>query len=140
MATARAGRVCAVPVRTQPLIEVIAWTPELARVFNDPAGRSCVPYLLNEVRQGIAQAWRCSDGLDELHVITRLDRNPTEWVLCYGQGRGVRKFVPLFIAVARRKGWPVRLHTQSPALVRLTRRIDGRVSEYVVRWPSHGPV
>lgn len=130
----------AVSAAAPPLtVREIEWSREVEQALNDPAGRSCLPYLAQEVRAGAAQLWECSDGIDQLHVITRLDRNPTEWVMCYVRGSGVLKFGPHFVAVARAKGWPMRMHTQSATVARLARRIGARMHEYVLRW-SHGPV
>lgn len=85
------------------------------------------------MQAGIAQLWRVSDARDCLYVITRLDSNPLEWVMCYVQGTGAQKFGPLFIDHAARRRWPMRIHTVSPAVVRLCQRMGFAVSETILR-------
>lgn len=96
-----------------------------------------------QVRAGIAQLFRFTNSLDCLYVVTRVDRDPTEWAICYARGTGVATFGPLIIAVARSKGMPLRVHVDAflqaaqPSRVRLFRRLGFSVSEYVLRC-SHG--
>lgn len=85
------------------------------------------------MRGGIAQLWECTSGADVLHVVTRLDENPREWVFCYARGTGITKFAPHFLAVADAKRWPVRVHTTSPALVRMARRFGFGRPEFILR-------
>lgn len=85
------------------------------------------------MRAGVSQLWECRAGPDRLHVVTRLDSNPCEWVWCYAQGTGIAKFADSFCRVATEKGWPVRVHTQSPAIARLARRYGFRQSEIILR-------
>ena len=98
-----------------------------------PASGDCIEWLRREVEQGISQLWHCSDGVDEAYAVTRLDHNPTEWVICYFEGAGMRKFGAHFVEVARRKGWRLRAHTQRPGVVRLLRPLGLKVTEMVLR-------
>lgn len=92
-----------------------------------------MPLLKAEVLAGISQAWECSHGADVARGITRLDTNPTEWVMCLCVGRGLRQIFPEFLKVARRRGWPVRIHTENPAMARLLERYGLTLSEFVLR-------
>ncbi len=121
------------------MIRELQWSQDLAARLMGHASRDCLPFLAHEVQAGVAQVWECVDGDDCLTVITRLDANPTEWVMCYVQGSGVAKFAPRFIAIARQRGWPLRLHTTDVRVLRLVRRFGFRLQEYVARCP-HGSV
>jgi hypothetical protein len=101
--------------------------------LKDAAGEVCVPLLIREIRAGVSRLWECRDDTDCLYVITRLDRNPDELVICYIQGTGARKFVPWFVERAREYLTPVRLHTTSKTILRLARPYGFRLAEYVAR-------
>lgn len=99
-----------------------------------PGGEVCVPILVNEVRRGVSQLWQCRDDRHELFVITRVDSTPPEWCVCWVCGTGTQIFAPLFIAVARSKGWRLRAHVDNLARARLFRRIANfQIEEYVLR-------
>lgn len=119
------------------MIREIPWSPDVGARLMHHASRECLPFLAREVQAGAAQLWECSDGDDSLTVITRLDSNPTEWVMCYVQGSGLRKFAPQFVELARQRGWPLRAHTTDRRVVRMLRRHGFRLGEFVLRC-SHG--
>jgi hypothetical protein len=99
--------------------------------------------MCKQVRTGVAQLFRIRDARDCLYIVTRVDRDPTEWAICYARGSGVAKFGPLIIGVAKQRGMPLRAHVDAflqpsdPARVRLFRRLGFEISEYVLRC-SHG--
>ena len=109
------------------------WTDDMAGKLTHPAGAACMPYLEREVRAGIAKLWHCQDGADEAWIISRLDSNPAELVICYAEGRGLHRFAPEFIAAARAAGVPLRMHTTNEFMVRLARRWGFQLAEYVLR-------
>jgi hypothetical protein len=96
----------------------------------------CIGLLMREVRAGISQLWECNDGQDTLYVVTRVDQNPRELVICAAVGSGLRKFAPVFLARAREKGLPVRAHVESLVMRRLLRWIGFRTAEFVMRVPN----
>lgn len=101
-----------------------------------PQSADCIEYLAREVRNGVSQLWECSDGVDTLHVITRVDQNPRELVICLAVGSGMAKFAPLFVDAARRRAMPMRMHTASRAMARLCKRLGFVMAEYVMRLPN----
>lgn len=111
----------------------IPWSAEIDAQLTDPAGAACVPYLRAEVQRGVACLYRFEHAGERGYLITRLDTNPTELVLCYAQGRGVAKVLPGLIAGARDAGIPVRVHTSQQAIVRLLRRYGLQLAEMVLR-------
>jgi hypothetical protein len=112
----------------------IPWSLEVDAALSHPAGRACVPYLREEVLRGQSKLYRFQDARDHAYLITRVDRNPTELVVCYIQGTGLAKFAPEIFAAARAAGIPIRVHTTQPAVVRLLRRYGLQVAETVLRW------
>jgi len=108
-------------------------TPEVIAQLQHPSGWNCLPYLIRECEAGIAEIWRLKDNAHCLHVITRLDQNPTEWVIAWARGTGSQKFGPMLIEHAKRKGWPIRVHVGSLSKVRLFKRVGFRIDEYVMR-------
>jgi hypothetical protein len=102
-----------------------------------PAAVNLLGWMRGQVERGIAQLWRVRDADDCLYVITRKERDPTEWTICYVRGTGLVKFGPLFLEVARKQGMPLRMHTESLATARLCGRLGFRVAEYVLRC-EHG--
>jgi hypothetical protein len=113
-------------VRCEPTAQIIAQ-------LQHPSGWNCLPYLIREAQAGVAEVWRISDDQHSLLVITRLDHNPTEWVIAWARGTGSAKFGPLLVAHARRKGWPIRIHVGSLAKSRLFKRAGFAIDEYVMR-------
>jgi hypothetical protein len=118
-----------------PPVEIreVPWTPEITKRLDHAAARACLSWLEREVRGGLSQLWECRAGDQLLHVVTRLDENPREWVICYVRGQGVATFGPHFCRIADAKRWPMRVHTTSRALVRMFRRLGFRESEFVLR-------
>lgn len=108
-------------------------TAETLELLRHPAGANCLPFVIDEIVRGRAQLWKCSDERDTLYVVTRLDHNPTEWVATWCAGTGVRKFGPMFIAVAKSKGWGFRIHVENLARARLFSRLGFQCNEYVLR-------
>lgn len=101
-----------------------------------PALLECWALLERELMTGISQLWECTDGVHTLHVVTRVDQNPRELVICLAVGSGLEVFGPMFIARAREKGLSVRAHVESMAAVRLFRRVGFRMAEFVLRVPN----
>jgi hypothetical protein len=116
-----------------PKIEQCAPTPDVIALLQHPSGWNCLPYLIRETQAGIAEIWRISDETDCLHVITRLDQNPTEWVITWAIGTGSQKFGQLLRDHAKTKGWQIRVHVGTLARVRLFKRAGFTVDEYVLR-------
>lgn len=114
------------------MITRIPWRDAEAH-WVSPAGAACLPYLKREVEAGVAKLWRCQDGDYEAFLITRVDDNPRELVICYAEGRGLHRFADAFLAAARAAGVPLRAHTQSPFLARYLRRFGFVQAEYVLR-------
>lgn len=121
------------PVEEALRIENAPWSDAAEAALTDEASRSCLAHLKLEVQQGISTLWRCRSAAGELWLITRLDKNPTEWVMCLAVGRGLAQVAPQFIRAARDRGWPMRVHTESPAVARLLRRYGFAVAEFVLR-------
>lgn len=107
------------------MIRELPWSEDVTAKLTHLASRECLPLLANEVRAGVSQLFECTDGVDTLHVVTRLDRTPDELVICYVQGSGVRKFIPQFIERARQLGVPVRMHTTDERVLHLCQRVLG---------------
>jgi hypothetical protein len=120
-------------LRAATTISQLPWTAQIERELTVPESADCIEYLAREVQSGLSQLWECSDGEDTLRVITRVDQNPRELVICLVVGTGVEKFGPLFIAAARSKGLPMRMHTMSAAMARLCKRLGFVMAEYVLR-------
>lgn len=115
------------------MIECIPWSEAAEAAMRNAAGADCLPYLRAEVRQGISKLWRCTSGSRTVHMVTRLDRNPTELVVCYAEGTGMDDFAPAFIAAARRLGAPIRVHTTKRSIARWLRRYGLETQEFVLR-------
>jgi hypothetical protein len=115
------------------MIREIAWTQDVHERLEHPAAADALPFLRREVEAGVSQLWECQDDGRTLYVVTRLDRNPDEWVMCYARGSGAVHFGREFVALADRKGWRMRAHTTNPAVERLTRRLGFQRSEIVMR-------
>ena len=117
-------------------IRRIAWSQELdrglARALPDELIRGIVA---SECRTGVAQAWQCDSEQHHALVVTRLDQNPTEWVVVAFEGSGMHVFGPLFIAAARDRGIPLRAHVTSPIVEQLLkRRLKLRTEERIMRY------
>lgn len=115
------------------MIRGVAWSAT-AEARMQTASHACLPYLKTEVLKGISQLWHCTDDDGhEAYLITRLDRNPTELVICYFEGSGMRKFGREVMAKANAAGVVVRAHTTNPAIARLARPLGLPIHEYVMR-------
>lgn len=77
--------------------------------------------------------WECRDDKHAALCVTRVDANPTEFVIVAFEGTGLLTFAPYFIEVARERGIPLRAHTTSRFMLRLLRRVGFRLEEYVAR-------
>ena len=97
------------------------------------AAGKCIEFLREEINRGISELWHFKDDRDEAYVITRIDENPREFVVCYFEGSGMQKFGRLIVGAAHAKGMPVRAHTSQPAVARLLRRIGLSIDEMVLR-------
>jgi hypothetical protein len=115
------------------MIRRVPWSDEAAAHMRHPAAGDCITYLRAEVESGVARLWHCKDEFSEAYMITRLDRNPDELVLCYFEGTGMQKFCGELVAAAHAQGIPVRAHTTQPLVARLGRRIGFKQSELVLR-------
>jgi hypothetical protein len=115
------------------MIERIPWSMEAERAMSDAAGAACLPYLRAEVCRGISRLWRCTSGSNVVHLVTRLDHNPTEFVVCYAEGNGMAEFIPAFVHAARKLDAPIRVHTTKPSVARWLRRHRLQVHEFVLR-------
>jgi len=129
------GRVARVvpTAATAPLIRSIQWSSTIDAELDTVAAAELLPWARRQVLEGVAQLWECRDERDRLLVITRLDFDPLEWAIVYCQGSGLEKFGAYFLNVARRKRWPLRMHTTSPATARLCERLGFHIDEYVSR-------
>lgn len=114
-------------------VERIEWDADTDNLLASADSENCLPLLKAEVLAGRSSLWRCSSSAGLLYAVTRLDHSPTEWVMCLAVGRGLAQVAPVFFARARELGWPLRMHTVSPAVVRLCRRFGWAMSEYVMR-------
>lgn len=102
------------------------WSTALRDSLTCPASRNCLGYLQAEVQAGTIDVWQVSDESDTLFVLTRYEQDCNDWVICLAVGTGLAKFAPLFLRVAERRGWNMRMHTVSPAVARLCRRVGFR--------------
>lgn len=115
------------------MIRQVPWSAEAEAHMQNEAGRQCMPYLRAEVRAGVAKLWHCRDEVSQAYMVTRLDRNPDELVVCYFEGTGMQKFGRVLIEASHARGVPVRAHTTQPLVARLLRRIGLSQSEIVLR-------
>lgn len=115
------------------MITRVPWSGEAEIMLAHPAGAECMPYLKREVLAGVAKLWRCEEGKHSAWIITRVDENPRELVICYAVGTGLHCFAAAFIEAARAAGIPMRVHTTSPFVARYVRRFGFAQAEYVLR-------
>jgi hypothetical protein len=122
-------------VETREAVDIreVPWTDDTTKLLAHPAARACLSWLEREVRGRVAQLWECRAGGKLAHVVTRLDENPREWVICYARGSGLALFMPAFLRVADAKRWPVRIHCESRGMVRMCERYGFAVREFVLR-------
>jgi hypothetical protein len=116
----------------KPITE-IPWSDAAAARMKHPAGGACIDYLRREVADGVARLWHCKEGDHEAFMVTRLDQNPAELVVCYFEGTGMEKFGRIVVEASHARGIPVRAHTSQPLVARLLRRIGLHQSEIVLR-------
>lgn len=131
------GRARSAVVIAEAILEELEWTDDVTAALEHPTSHELLRWMPEQVRRGIAQLWRVRDQADCLYVITRVDRDPLEWTICYVRGSGLLKFAPIFLQLARSKDWPLRMHTVSLVTARLCRKLGFRVAEYVLRC-DHG--
>jgi hypothetical protein len=115
------------------MIERIPWSREAESAMQNAAGAECLPYLREEVCRGISKLWRCTSGSRVVHLVTRLDHNPTEFVVCYAEGEAMAEHAHAFIAAARKLGAPMRVHTTKRSIARWLRRFGLETQEFVLR-------
>ncbi len=115
------------------MIEQVAWTTEVDNALSDPAGAFCRTYLRAEVERGISKLWRCTSGTSVAFVVTRVDENPRELVVCYVEGRGMAEHAQTFIDAARVMRVPLRIHTTKPSVCRWLARYGFKQEEFVLR-------
>jgi hypothetical protein len=115
------------------MIRQIPWTDAIEQHLQHPAGAACIDYLRAEVHAGVSKLWHCKSATHEAYMVTRLDRNPDELVVCYFQGTGLQHFAPTVIEGAHLHGIPVRAHTSQQLVARLLRRVGLREAETVMR-------
>lgn len=113
------------------MITKVPWSAEAESRMDHPAAGNCLTFLRREVEQGIAALWKCEDGKDRAYMVTRLDSNPSELVICYFQGSGLVKFGAEIVAQAHAKKIPVRIHTVRAGIVRMARRL-GLVNQEII--------
>jgi hypothetical protein len=116
------------------VIRLTQWNDEvdkgLSRALPDAVIRGIVAA---ECRAGISQVWECADDAHHAFVVTRLDANPTEWVVVAYEGSGMHIFGPLFLRAARERNIPLRAHVTSEVVERLLRRLGLRREEVILR-------
>jgi len=115
------------------MISPVPWTEEAELHMQHPAAGKCIEYLKLEVAQGVSKLWHCRDEEDEAYMITRLDSNPTELVVCYFEGSGLVKFGREVVEAAHARKVPVRIHTVQESVARLCRRIGIWNRETIMR-------
>lgn len=116
------------------MIKRVAWSPDadrgLARALPDSLLRAIVQ---GEVERGVSMLWECEDELHHAYCVTRVDTNPTEFVVVAFEGSGMMTFGKEFIAAARSRNIPLRAHVTNPVVERLLRRLTLKRSEVVLR-------
>lgn len=116
------------------MIKQIAWCDEardgLSKALPYPLIMSIVE---QEVRLGVSQLWRCENDLHQAYVVTRMDTNPTEWVIVAFQGTGMQQFGKLFVDAAADRKVTLRAHVTNPVVERLLRRLGLKRDEVVLR-------
>jgi hypothetical protein len=115
------------------MITRIAWSDAVDRGLARALPEMIRSIVAAECRAGVSQVWECDEGAHHAYVVTRVDANPTEWVMVAFEGSGMHKFAPAFIAAARERGIPMRVHTVSPVIARLLRPLGFQQTEYVLR-------
>lgn len=117
------------------MITRIAWceaaSAGLARALQGPI----LQIVEAEVRRGQSMLWECSDELHHAYCVTRVDNNPIEFVVVAFEGTGMMTFAAPFIEAAKSRGIPMRIHTVSPVVARLVRKLgfDFESMELVLR-------
>lgn len=116
------------------MIRRITWSDEadrgLSRALPNALIRSIVAA---EVQSGTSMLWDCENDTHHAYVVTRVDANPTEFVIVAFEGTGMLTFGPEFVAAARSRGIPLRAHVTNPIVARLLRKLGMRVDEWVLR-------
>lgn len=115
------------------VITRIAWCDEAARGLSRALEGPILGIVEAEVRAGVSMLWECRDGDHRAYCVTRVDFNPTEFVIVAFEGTGMHRFGPTFIEAAKVRGIPMRAHTVSPVVARLIRRFGFKESEFVLR-------
>lgn len=115
------------------MITRIEWCEDaergLARAIDGPI----LQIIAHEVRAGVSMLWKCEHEQHRAYCVTRVDLNPTEFVIVAFEGTGMHVFAPSFIEAAASRNIPMRAHTVSPVVARLVRRFGFREAEYVMR-------
>lgn len=115
------------------MIRRIAWCDEAALGLSRALVGPILGIVESEVRAGVSMLWECRDDTHHAYCVTRVDFNPTEFVIVAFEGSGMLTFGPEFVEAARSRGIPARVHTVSPVVARLLRRLKFELQEYVLR-------
>lgn len=121
-----------------PEVVGIPWQPQHDKLLAVSAGAD-LEMIREQVQQGTAQLWQCTAGPKRAFVVTRIDRvgDGLELCLVLGEGSGFKEFAPIFVTVAKRKGYGFRTHVKRRGLIRMWSRFGVDVDEYVLR-VNHG--
>jgi len=126
----------------QALVEELEWTDDVDAVLWHPSACRLLDWMRGQCRVGIAQLFRFTDYDDCLYLVTRVDRDPTEWVICWARGTGTAKFGPIVVELGRQRQMPLRVHIDVDQLSRARLRLFGRygfeLSEYMLRCTHNG--
>lgn len=119
---------------------------KLERVSADEIGASIaraagddLPEILNEIRQGIAEAWKVDGGT--AWMVTRIERHDggRELVVVCLEGAGLDHLAPQIIEQARIGGIAsIRVHSSRPGMGRMLARHGLREVERIYRVAIHG--
>ena len=115
------------------MIRQVAWTAPARAGLARALPPATLDFIEAEVRAGISALWECSQAEHHAYCVTRVDQNPTTFVIVAFEGTGMHLFAPSFIAAAESRNLPMRAHTVSPIVARLIRRYGFRTAEFVCR-------
>ncbi len=115
------------------IIEVL-WTDDIDDKLKVSAGED-LAFIKNQVKQKIAQLWRCEKDNHLCYVVTRIDRTGKGYELCLvlGEGSGFYLFAPEFLAFAKRNNIPLRTHVKRKGMIRMWEKLGVYQSEYILR-------
>lgn len=115
----------------------LRWSDKAAKGLARALDPIVLELIAREVQSGLSTLWHCKSDAHEAFCVTRIDNNPREFVFVAFEGSGVLEFGPKFISAAKSLGLPMRLHTMSPVVARLVRRLgfdyDPQHVEMIIR-------